>query len=282
VVRPRLVLAGLLWASLGAVAWWLHSSPDVDRVAPGPQLQAAQARQVLRVGVRAYPRPTDSKEALVNQPDEMDSALAQALAAYLKVPVQLRNLPDRDPQALLKDGSIDVLIAGSLDLPALRNQSRALDAPPAQFKEGGLLALRNAPLPANGRLQGVTACLAEGSPWAAQLQQLGTEQKTYPSSIRAAVAFMAGECSVLADERSTLERLQAQPDWRFYRLLKQRLKASDDARVYLAGNDRQSLAFLRAALHNWQREGGQEQAWGLHGNAVLIDSLKVGEGLVCH
>jgi len=93
---------------------------------------------------------------------------------------------------------------------------------------------------------------------------------------------MAGECSVLADERSTLERLQAQPDWRFYRLLEQRLKASDDARVYLAGNDRQSLAFLRAALHNWQRAGGQEQAWGLHGNAVLIDSLKVGEGLVCH
>lgn len=280
-VKPRWVLAVTLWLGLAATIVWLLRTPDVHSVTPGPQLQAAQARQVLRVGVRSYPRPTDSREALVSEPDEMDSALARALAAYLKVPVQLRALPDRDPQALLKDGSIDVLIAGSLDLPTLQGQSRALDGPPSDYREGRLLALRNAPLPKSG-LQGVSVCVAEGSPWNAQLQRLGTAPRIYPSSIRAAVAFMAGDCSLLADERNTLERLQAQPDWRFYRMLDTRLKASDDARVYLASNDLQSLAYLRAALHSWQRDGGQEQAWGLHGNAVLIDSLKVGQGLVCH
>ncbi|WP_226504666.1 hypothetical protein [Pseudomonas sp. MWU16-30317] len=153
-VKPQWALAAILWLGLAATIVWLQRTPDVHSVMPGPQLQAAQARQVLRVGVRSYPRPTDSREALVSEPDEMDSALARALAAYLKVPVQLRALPDRDPQALLKDGSIDVLIAGSLDLPTLEAQSRALDGPPSDYREGRLLALRNAPLPKTG-LQGV-------------------------------------------------------------------------------------------------------------------------------
>jgi polar amino acid transport system substrate-binding protein len=275
------LLAAALWLGLAATIVWLQHTADVHSVTPGPQLLAAQARQVLRVGVRSYPRPTDSREALVSEPDEMDSALARALAAYLQVPVQLWALPDHDPQALLKDGSIDVLIAGSLELPTLEAQSRALDGPPGAYREGRLLALRNASLPQSG-LQGVSVCVAEGSPWNTQLHRLGTTPQVYPSSIRAAVAFMAGDCRLLADERNTLERLQAQPDWRFYRMLDTRLQASDDARVYLASNDRQSLAYLRAALYSWQRDGGQERAWGLHGNAVLIDSLKVGQGLVCH
>jgi polar amino acid transport system substrate-binding protein len=277
------VVAATALVLLGAAGtWWLQRPVEPHSLPLGAQLQAIKARDLLRVGVRSYPRPTESRAALLAEPDDQDAALAEALGRYLGVPVQLRGVPAQHPEALLDDGSVDMLIAGSVDLPGLAGDSRALSAPPADERRGAVLMLRNGALPGNGTLNGLSACVPIGSPWAADLTAQGAKVLVYPSSIRAAVAFMAGECRLLADERSSLQRLQAQPDWRFYKLLDVSLKPVDDARVYLAHPDPQALAFVQAALIDWQAQGGQAAAWALRGNALLIDSLKIGAGLVCH
>jgi polar amino acid transport system substrate-binding protein len=266
-----------------AGAWrWFAEPYDVYSIPPGPELQAVQARQVLRVGVRSYPRPTLSGERLVAEPNEIDSALAYALGRYLNVHVQLFDLPDHDPQDALTNHRVDVLIAGNLSIPSIHDQSQALDAPPVDYRDGALLALRNEPAFSLANLEGIDICVEQGSPWSVHLGRLGAAQRIFTSSTRAAAAFMAGDCRLLAGERTMLEKLQTQPEWRFYRILEWHLKASGDTRVYLAKSDQQSMAFLHAALLEWQQTGGQAQAWDLYISNVIIESLKLWQGLVCH
>lgn len=272
------VVVGALALAVGVWQW--HPAPgDMPR---GPLLQTAEQHNVLRVGVRSYPRPTRGDEALVAEPDELDSQLAEALGAYLGLPVQLRALPDNGPAQALSDGSVDLVIAGSLELPVEADRVASLRQLPASYREGALLGLRNAPVTRSGNVQGHSVCVAIGSPWARTLKQQGADVRLYVSSIRAAVAFMAGDCNVLAEERNSLQALAQSPDWRFYAFLPKTLQASSDVRVYLPSADPQSRALLNAALHDWQARGGQTQAWALRSNALLVDSLKIGDGLVCH
>lgn len=263
-----------------ALCWiWLLPMLDGHDLSGGPLVQTARQNQVLRIGVRSYPRPTYSTEALVSEPDEMDSELASALGRYLGVNVQLVAIPARDIAGFLRKGEVDAVIAGSLDIPGLERQRAALSDVPRAYDKGALLSLRNAP---SSSVKGQTVCIANGSPWTHTLQHQGAQIQTYVSGIRAATAFMAGDCQLLADERTVLASLLQTPDWRFYRMLAQTLDASSDARVYLAQPDPKSLRLLQAGLRDWQSRGGQEKAWDLHSNAFLVDSMKISDGLVCH
>lgn len=274
----RWSLAGLIGAGAVCALWWLPMIDGAEQ-SPGPVLAKAQAQQVFRVGVRSYPRPTYSTEALVSEPDEMDSELASALGRYLGVSVQLVAIPAQDIAGFLRKGEVDAVIAGSLDIPGLERQRAALSDVPRAYDKGALLSLRNVP---SSSIKGQTVCIANGSPWTHTLQHQGAQIQTYVSGIRAATAFMAGDCQLLADERTVLASLLQTPDWRFYRMLPQTLDASSDAQVYLAQPDPKSLRLLQAGLRDWQSRGGQEKAWDLHSNAFLVDSMKISDGLVCH
>ena len=268
--------AGLIWA------FWIVLVFDPAAQPAGPVLAQARQKQVLRIAVRSYPRPTFSHAALVSEPDEMDRELATSLGQFLGVAVHLTALPAEDIALFLRKGEVDAVIVGSLDVPGLINQRAALTEPPDSYHTGALVALRNDSRTAGSGVNGQAVCVAFGSPWAAALQRQGAILKTYPSSIRATTAFIAGDCGLLADERSVLKSLLQQPDWRFYRMLPKTLEASADAQVYLAQPDRKSLKLVQAGLREWQERGGQARAWELRSNAIMIDSLKISDGLVCH
>jgi len=268
--------AGLLWA------FWVLLMFDPAAQPAGPVLVQARQKQVLRIAVRSYPRPTFSNAALVSEPDEMDRELATSLGRYLGVAVHLTALPAQDIALFLLKGEVDAVIVGSLDVPGLINQRAALTEPPVSYRVGALVALRNDSRSARSGVSGQAVCVAFGSPWAAALQRQGANLKTYPSSIRAITAFIAGDCGLLADERTVLKSLLQQPDWRFYRMLPKTLEASADSEVYLVQPDRKSLKLVQAGLRDWQERGGQARAWELRSNAIVLDSLKISDGLVCH
>lgn len=274
----RYGLAALIGTMAVGTLWLLPMLDNADR-SPGPVLAQARQQQVLRIGVRSYPRPTDGNQALVSEPDEMDSELAAALGRYLDLKVQLSAIPGQDIAAFLRKGQVDAVIVGSLDVPGLDRQRVGLRGLPEAYGRGALVSLRNTP---RSTVRGQTVCVAYGSPWTNALQSQGASLQTYASSIRAATAFMAGECQLLADERTVLTSLLQTPDWRFYRMLVQTLEASNDARIYLSQADPKSLWLLQAGLKHWQSQGGQVKAWDLHSNGFLLDNLKVADGLVCH
>ncbi|MBD1554890.1 ABC transporter substrate-binding protein [Pseudomonas sp. C2L12B] len=235
--------------------------PELGHLQPGPVLAKAQAQGVLTVALRSYPRPSASSEALLPEPDLMDLQLARYLAAALGVRVQLA--APAEAQLLINPAN------------APRGMPAEAPAPPA----GAVLGLR---LAAGDSVAGQSICLAQGSPWQAALEKRGARAQVYPSSLRASVAFMGGECQYYADARNTLAGLLQLPQWRFYRVLPLALDSPADARVYLAGNDPASRAWLQAALAQWHRDGQQASAWAQHADQLLTDSLKLADGLVCH
>jgi polar amino acid transport system substrate-binding protein len=81
-------------------------------------------------------------------------------------------------------------------------------------------------------LRGATVCVGEGSGYAGAVsQRYGAEPRSYPSSVHAASAFMAGECAALAEDGEVLERLMQNEEWRFYKPLESDLRPPSDAAI---------------------------------------------------
>lgn len=252
-------MAGALVVAVAAALYpGFKPAPPAE---PGPLLAAAQARGVLKVAVRTYPRPSASREALLPEPDLIDLQLAHYLAAALGTRLQMA-----------APAEADVLI-NPANAPGA-NPARAPAPPP-----GAVLSLR---LAAAHSVAGQSVCLAQGSPWQAALEKRGAQVQVYSSSLRASVAFMGGECAFYADSRGTLAGLLQLPQWRFYKLLPVALESQADARVYTAGTDPASRDWLQATLAGWHRDGQQADAWAQHADQLLSDTLKLADGLVCH
>ncbi|MFF7710646.1 ABC transporter substrate-binding protein [Pseudomonas sp. NPDC007930] len=251
-----LLLAGGLLLLAGYTLYPAQHPPP-----PGPLLAAAREAGVLKVALRSYPRPTLSREALVPEPDLLDAQLAQYLGSRLGVAVRF---------------------TAPADAQLLINPAQPPRQPPASLRaapEGALLALRRE---AGASLAGQSVCVAQGSPWQAEVEKHGARAQPYPSTLRASVAFLGGECRYLADSRVALDGLLKLPEWRFYRRLPLALNAPVDARVYLAAADPASQAWLQGALARWHADGGQASAWASHADELLSDSLKIADGLSCH
>jgi len=275
-VAALLIVAAILVGN-GQQAWW---SPHPGELPPGPLLEPALARGKLLVGVREYVRPVLPGAPPAAEPDPRDAALAQALGDYLQLPVELVGLPSEQHEATLIKGRIDLLIAGNALQP-----SPATDVAlpvSARHSEGALLVLRGMVLVDEAPLRGNTVCLAEGSPYHSIIAGQGAVARRYPSSVHAIAAFMAGECTALAEEESLVAWLLQQPDWRFYRRLPIALRPEDAGHVRLPVDEPQTRAWLAAALADWQRGGAQDSALAHWIGELSVDVLKLEQGLMCH
>lgn len=275
-LATALILAAVLGGNWHA-AWWAPRPGDLP---PGPLLEPALTRGVLRVGVREYVRPALPGMPLVAEPDAADAALAKALGGYLDLPVELVGLAPAQRDAALAEGRVDLLIAGSASKPLPASHLRLPAS--ARQDEGALLALHDRPPAADAPLHGRSVCLAEGSPYRHALAgRHGAALRIYPSSVQAVAAFRAGECAVLAEEASLVAWLQQQPDWRIYRRLPVALRAADGGHVRLPSAEPQSRAWLAAALADWRLSGGQDAAMAHLIGELSVDVLKLDQGLIC-
>ncbi|HYQ40192.1 MAG TPA: transporter substrate-binding domain-containing protein [Pseudomonas sp.] len=277
------VLAALLLLGLGLVGagqlWPRAVQPS--ELPPGPLLEAARGRGKLLVGVRAYARPALPGTPVVAEPDPVDAALAQALGEYLHLKVELVGLPAGQRDQALHAGRVDLLIAGVAEQPVAG--AHATLPASARHSEGQLLALRSFASAGEAPLRGQTVCLAEGSPYRHTLTaQQGAVARSYPSSVHAIAAFMAGECTALAEEASLVDWLLLQPDWRFYRRLPVTLQPSVAGHVQLPRAEPQTVAWLNAALGLWQRRAAHDAALERWIGELSVDVIKLEDGLICH
>lgn len=272
-----LIVAAILGGNWQA-AWWAPRPGDLP---PGPLLEPAQARGVLRVGMREYARPALPGAQVEPEADPVDAALARALGDYLQLPVELVGVAPAQREAALATGRVDLLIAGSTAGPLPAGHLRLPAS--ARHDQGALLVLRGLPLAADAPLRRRSVCLAEGSPYHHALAgKHGAETRSYPSAVHAVAAFQAGECAALAEEASLVAWLLQQPDWRFYRRLPITLRAADGGHVRLPSGEPQSRAWLAAALDDWRLRGGQDAAMAHWLGELSVDVLKLDQGLICH
>ena len=145
------------------------------------------------------------------------------------------------------------------------------------------MALRNSPLTRTAQLNGQTICVAQGSPYSEPLRErLGARPVHYRSAVHVVSAFMAGECAALAEDEGLLQRLLAQTEWRFYRLLDGAIAPAPSAQVQLAQADPASARHLDALLQQWRAQGLEAQA-RLHRTSTVVHEVALlQDGAICH
>jgi polar amino acid transport system substrate-binding protein len=284
-IERRLIVAGTLLAAAVALAGiggaWAFATPALSSLPKGPVLAHAMERGKLIVGVRRYPRPAPPEAPTPPEPDGFDATLARQLAASLGVPLELVGLDSATQEAALREGRVDLLVAG---VPASPN-ARNIAAAPGSYDTGrGLVvALRRGNVQDEGALRGASVCVGEGSGYAdAVSQRYGAQPRSYPSSVHAASAFMAGECAALAEDGEVLERLMRNEEWRFYKPLASDVRLPADAAIRLADGDTASRDYLAAALRQWRSDGTLAKARAARAGNLQFEITLLKDGFVCH
>ena len=284
-------LAALAAAGWAAMSRWpddayllmaAFAPATLSAPAPGPLLLQARERGVLRVGVREYPRPSLPSDPLPPEPDSYDAGLARHIALQLSVKVQLVGLAPEHVAAATETGQVDLVLAGSPPGPA--------GAPPptrgtVPYIKGParVVALRKGPIARTTDLNGQAVCVAQGSPYAEPLREsLGARPVPFRSAVHALSAFMAGECAALAEDEGLLQRLLAQTEWRFYRLLDDAIAPAHSAQVQLAQADPKSARHLDAVLYQWRAQGLEAQARLQRTSTIMLEVALLQDGAICH
>lgn len=272
-------------AALGASAFATRSTAieaaraDEPR---GPVLARVLARGTLVVGVRSYPRPAPPDAPTPPEPDGFDAALAGRLADSLGVRLQLVGLGPESRAQALREGRVDLLLAGAPSA-SVDADDVALRVPGSvDAAEGLLVVLRKGPVQDASALRGRAVCVGEGSVFARALaRDQGAQARSYPSSVHAVSAFMAGECVALADDAQVLQRLLGNETWRFYRPLETRVAAAD-ASIVLGEDDAVSRDQLAALVRRWRFDGTVARAQAARTGNLQFEVSLLGDGLICH
>ncbi|WP_087745531.1 MULTISPECIES: transporter substrate-binding domain-containing protein [unclassified Acidovorax] len=293
-IQRRVWLAAL--AALAAAGWVAMSRWPADAYllvaafapanlsapAPGPLLLQARERGVLRVGVREYPRPSLPSDPLPPEPDSYDAGLASHIAQQLGVKVQLVGLAPEQVATATAAGQVDLVLAGSPPGPA-GTPTPMRGAVPYVKGPGRIVVMRKSPLESPAHLAGLNVCVAQGSPYAEPLRErLGARPVQYRSAVHAVSAFMAGECAALAEDEGLLQRLLAQTEWRFYRLLDDAIAPAPSAQVQLAQADPESARHLDAVLDQWRAQGLEAQARLQRTSEIMLEVALLQDGAICH
>ena len=282
--KRGLVLAGTALAMAVALAGiggaWAFATPVLSGLPKGPVLARAIERGKLIVGVRRYPRPAPPEAPTPPEPDGFDATLARQLAASLGVPLELVGLDPAAQEAALREGRVDLLVAG---VPA--QSASGIAAAPGSYDigRGLVVALRRGKVQEASALRGAPVCVGEGSGYAGAVwQRYRAQPRSYPSSVHAASAFMAGECVALAEDAEVLERLMQNEEWRFYKPLASDLRPPSDAAIRLPEGDAVSRDYLAAALRQWRADGTLAQARDARAGNLQFEITLLKDGFVCH
>ncbi|MGJ7530022.1 substrate-binding periplasmic protein [Variovorax sp. GB1P17] len=283
-VTAALASLGGLWFSAANHNGFLRvfdaPSASLAGLPKGPVLAHAIERGRLIVGVRHYPRPAPPQAPTPPEPDAFDATFARQLAKSLGVPLELVGLDAADQEAALRNGRVDVLIAGvpAASMPDIAAAPGSYDA-----GRGLVVVLRRGAVQEASALRGAPVCVAEGSGYAdAVSQRYGAQPRSYPSSVHAASAFMAGECTALAEDGEVLERLMQNEEWRFYKPLASDLRPPSDATIRLSDGDTASRDYIAAALRQWRADGTLAQARSARAGNLQFEITLLKDGLVCH
>lgn len=261
--------------------WMRPEQPSLADLPQGPVLQRAVQRGVLVVGVRSYPRPAPPGTSAPAEPDSYDAAIAGRVAAQLGLRVALVGLAPSAQDQALHEGRVDLVLAGAPAAPAARGIAAAQGS--YDQAAGMLVALRKGRVQQASDLRDASVCVAQGSGHASTVaERYGARPRSYPSSVHAASAFMAGECQVLAEDSRVVERLLRNEEWRFYKVLAHGLVPQAEAAIRLAEGDAASRDFLSAALRQWRADGTLEQARTARAGNLQFEIGLLKDGLVCH
>ena len=280
----KLLVSGAVAAVMALALLWPSIPLSATNAAPGPVLQQAQQRGVLKVALRSYSRPSLPGDPLPPEPDSFDWTLAQWLGQQLQIKVEA--VPANEADVVLSGITEEQLTANqqtpsgyadeALQLVALKKQLPQWQG----FAPGGWHLLLPAFLKSDATPP--TVCAGTGVVSAAALQSRGLQPQIAPSAIHAVSDFLAGKCDLLAESPATLDRLLTQDSWRFYARLGGHFSTQGKAHIALRAPDSQSQQWLQQTLRQWRSNGQQQRALASRVSTIALEASLLEDGAICH
>ena len=280
----KLLVSGAVAAAMALALLWPSIPLSATNAAPGPVLQQAQQRGVLKVALRSYSRPSLPGEPLPPEPDSFDWTLAQWLGQQLQIKVEA--VPANEADVVLSGITEEQLTVDqqtpsgyadeALQLVALKKQLPQWQG----FAPGGWHLLLPAFLKSDATPP--TVCAGTGVVSAAALQRRGLQPQIAPSAIHAVSDFLAGKCDLLAESPATLDRLLTQDSWRFYARLGGHFSTQGKAHITLRAPDSQSQQWLQQTLRQWRSSGQQQRALASRVSTIALEASLLEDGAICH
>ena len=289
--------AAMVVVAAAALLGWqaLRWGPvPLQGTAQSPLLQQIQARGVLQAAVRMYPRPSLPDAPLPPEPDVLDLAYAQWLATQAGVTLQL--VAHSSAHVQLQGDAFHASSssapptafstgygASQVQLVVLRQQlprwQRFAPSVPQRLaaRWPALAALWPAAAAPHSASRAPTVCVGHGAVPLAALQGFGLQTVVARSSIHAISNFLAGQCDALAEDPALIQRLLAQPAWRFYTVLGQPWSTAA-ARATADPSD----PWLHSAQQHWQRSAQRQRALHNRTSTVVLEASLLEDGAICH
>jgi polar amino acid transport system substrate-binding protein len=186
-------MAALLSLSFGAV----QAADD---------LMAIRRAGVLKVGVKQHAPPFS--QASEGQLVGFDVAIAQTVASYLEVELELVPLVSADRIPFLKEGKVDMVVA---TMTATRRREKEVDFSISYFEDGqSLLCLANSEIQSYQDLKEKTVAAVAGTTSLRNFPLIQPLAKTvdYPTANDAVAALLAGEVDAVTSDMLMLMGLK--------------------------------------------------------------------------
>lgn len=281
----KLIASGAVAAAIALALLWPSMPLSATNAAPGPALQQAQQRGVLKIALRHYSRPSPPGEPLPPEPDSFDLMLAQWLGQQLQIKVEA--VPANEADVVLSGITTDPVPTSQQQTPSgYADETLQLVALKKQLPQWQSLAPGGWQLLLPSFLKSEatqpTVCAGTGVVSAATLQNRGLQPKIAPSAIHAVSDFLAGKCDLLVESPATLDRLLTQYSWRFYERLGGRFSTQGKAHITLRIPDAQSQQWLQQTLRQWRSSGQQQRALDSRISTIALEASLLEDGAICH
>lgn len=239
---------------------------------------AARARGELVVGV-PYLAPPPAAGAKIRTPEGLDAAIADKLAASLKLPVRLVQLPAGQAATALASGQVDLVLADRAN-----GQPASVAAQPTGYAARPKAVIRSdTPLRKPADAKGRTVCMAEAAAHAQALAQgWGAVVKTYRVPSDALVAVREGACDIGLVDDAVWEPLMRFPEWKKFSSTLTPDGARQERVWLLRAGDDASRAWLGQEMRAWERAGAWKAMASKWARDVAFDVYLDQEVPDCH
>jgi polar amino acid transport system substrate-binding protein len=270
-IKPMFLLHVLLAASLGctSLAALATSLPE-----------QAKQRGSLNVGVRVVVPPYTAG-AKYRTPENIETILAEDIAARLQIPLATLRTTPANRMQLLADGKADVVMAALAEVdPLWRTAQRVI---PTGYTAAPLAIMRtDTGIKNPQQLKGRTVCLSEGGAYVGTMAaRYGAIEKIYPAPADSLLALRIGACDAAIHDDAMLTELLKLPEWKKFSA---RLPLGPRASlVFIVPEDAGATrAFLKKIALTWSQEGYWAQRRKKWANDVAFEVYLAQNVPDCH
>lgn len=246
-LKPASLLRALLAVALGCACTMTHANNAAEN---------ARQRGALMIGMN-HVAPAHVGGAKFRTPENVDSALAEAIAERLKIKLTGVEVHKKDRARAIASRKADIVLTTISDAdPA----DKSIATIPTGYSAGPMAIMRtDTTIKAWEQLKGRKVCVARDGRYVGTIaEKYGATEMVFRAPADALLALRIGDCDAAVHDSTMLEQLIKLPEWKKFSA---RLPVGPVSLLVFAvpSNDAQTASLLSRVANEWSSTGHLKQ-----------------------